>query len=399
LSNFPELLRSLSLGCLSEAERLVYELQQVGRVREATVGRLIISSRRRDRQEVLRIAGSKEAELLRKDRKYHRLLALSLYWVVGMTEARDELIRLCRTAGPRDQDRECGLAEFVSEIGSEDLLVTSSHRPTDIPFFPGKQLPIILAGVNQLSPSYFIVDTGAPTSVLSETYCKRAGIGYSRAYYRSARDSSGRRLRLYFDLISEITVGRTVIRRCPLAIARFSPNLKVAGILSPFDTFRNFDVELDFKRKCLRLLDPSRAMKPTRIDRLDYASLLWDDGAPFVRAKIDNVEGLFLVDTGAGANICTPFFARLLGHSIKRREVIMSTTFSGKARVLRGFEASLQVGESCDPDTEFYIKSRGRDTSAIAPLECDGYLGLTWMAGRRLVLPRGGSRMMFTRRA
>jgi predicted aspartyl protease len=395
----PELHQVLSRGDEPAAERVTAYLAAAGERRQAALGCVLLASRRHDARRLLAIASS-EGDILRADIDSRRVLARALYWTVGIQAAGADLHALAtESAEPDATDR--AMAALAKLVGERDLYSADISVDRPSPFLAGHELPIVLASIDNRAPEYFIVDSGAPTTLLSRTYCDTAGIHYLREYPHPTRGGSGDQLQLFPALLERISFGGASFYNCTAQVALFPQQFQVAGILSPLDTCRAVQTELDFRARVLRVYaatDP--APRAGQSDGLvEKTDLTWDDGNIYVRASVDRRHaGYFLLDSGAGANILTLEFARRIGKKPSGSDTILSATMSGEALVSLGVNGSLAVGHSRPIRTEFMLKEWQPDPAVTAALVRAGYVGTPWMRGRRLVFPPNGCELFFTDR-
>lgn len=396
-----QLLSEISAGQLQSAERLASDLEARGHPREALLGRLLLATRRHDADAVRALAASPEIALLRSELRLRAELASSLYWTVGIEAAAHDLEAVCTNPAFPDhglQQRACSLAA-LAQLAEQGPLRTLEGSAATVAFLESQTLPVLLASVNGLSPEYFILDTGAPTSLLSRSYCDQAGIPYLASHPRSARDGAGHEVKLYPALIDRLKLGALTIRRWPANVVELPANFRVAGLLSPLDTFSRLSTELDFRQRQIRLDACSGAEEwNVRAGEPVYsAPLLWDEGNVFVEAEIDGIAtGWFLFDSGAGADCITPSLARRLGSPGTDNQPISSATLGGEGLVFEGFEAMISVSGSPPVRSRLMVKERKLDPYSLAPLQASGYLGVSWMSHRRILIPPEAREVLFT---
>lgn len=396
-----KLLAELSAGDFEEAERTIAEFTRLGDRRHALLGELLLAARHHDAKRLEAVANSSQVHLLREVPRFHASLALALYWTVDVRRAAGELAAVCASAALPPDDvalaKACALAAQARLIGDKPLWEVEGPAEGSVDFLQGKSIPIILASVNGLKPEYFIVDTGAATSVLSKAYCDRAAISYLADHPMVSRDGGGNEVRLYPAVVDRLEVGGIVVRNFTAHVIDLPPNFKIGGILSPQDTFRTLSAELDMRKNQLRLHRSSaEAWKAAAGEPTHSTPLFWDDGNVLVKASVEgSVAKYFLFDTGAGANFISLDLAQALGKS-PPKDGLETATAGGSAKVFQGFEANFAVGESPPVRTQLMMKDRSVNPHDIAPLATSGYVGTPWMSGRRLFLPAGGRSLLFT---
>ncbi|MBI3950748.1 MAG: aspartyl protease family protein [Acidobacteria bacterium] len=397
------LLRDLSAGHFDQAARDVAELEALGDVRGALLGQLVLATRWHDGEQVRAIAASPQAALLRQEPELHAMLARALYWTNGIEMAAAELQAVCASEGLPAEDKArreiCALAELARLVSGKRLWEVEATGEGSVELLKEQALPIFLASVNGLPAQYFILDTGAPTSVLAKAYCDRVGIPYLAAHTHVTRDGAGNEVTLYPTLVDRVQVGGVAVRNWTANVIELPPNFRIGGILSPLDTFRNVSTELDMREWKFRIYAGlSIEDWVTQVDEPVHSTpLVWDDGNVFVRASANGrINGWFLFDTGAGANIVSPEVGQFLREARLPENAIKSATAGGTTLVFKGFDGELAVGDSAPIKSNFMIKDRRPDPDAIAPLISSGYIGIPWLLGRRLLLAPGGRQILFT---
>jgi hypothetical protein len=260
-------------------------------------------------------------------------------------------------------------------------------------------LPVIKASINGLLPEYFILDTGAPTSVLSRAYCDRHNIPYLGACPSIETDCAGNEIEAYPALVHRIDIAGVVVRNWTCNVMSLSPKLQVGGILSPLDTLRGIPSELDMRDRKFRVhLGMSVPTWSAKIgEPVQSAPLVWDDGNVFVRAIVNcQAEGWFLLDSGAAGNSVTPEFARNLGINPPPENQFQSVTAGGTTLVSRGFAGDLAIAGSSPVKSEFFISEGPVAPDLFAPLIPSGDVGVPWMTNRKLLFAPSGQLILFT---
>lgn len=388
------------LGNWREAEAIISRIEIQGNLKAAAMGKLLLAERKHDAASALALARSPVAEKLRLDLRAREVLASCLHWTVGIAEAQQDSVALCRSGlTTQESAKYCAWAALGERLSGYSLLALDSDRDVAVELFPLRELPIFRASVNHLCPEYFIFDTGASTTLLSKSYCDRHGVSYMSEYPYRARDAAGNELTLYPAILQSFTVAELTFQTCTASVTSFSPDIQVAGIIAPQDTFRNVSSELDLRRRLLRVYPRLTAQRWTDLvaEPVHHSPLIWDEGTLFVSASVDNEHhGYFLLDTAAGANLLSPSFAQKVGKGTSRAQAIHGTTLGGKAVHLPGFSGRLCVDDSRPVTTEFLLKQPPPRDRELAPLLCAGYVGLPWLAQRRILFSRGGAEMVFT---
>ena len=385
----------------SQAEQIAAELESRGRRYEAGVGRLVLAIRFHDAGLVREVEHGYGDEL-RRTLEAHRLLARGLYWTAGLAAAAAELEAVCRHApghGQSPNGDDLALAAMGRLACDRIQTAFCAEYPSDIDFLPEHLHPVVPGTVNGHGQEYLLVDTGASTTLLSADYCRRKGIPLLESYPSTAYDGVGNSVATYPAFVEKLQIGNAVLGNVITRAAKFPDNLRVAGILSPLDTLRNFPVEFDLSAGRLRLHSPNalQGVEWCAGEECHDARLIWNNGNIFVEADMGMAGAVLLnFDTGAGANMVTPEFARRNSIEFKMENPVTSFGFGGTVSAYAGFEAPLAVGNSSPVNSRFLITPRFAEPAGLDPLDCDGYLGLSWMTGRRMLFPRGGQTVRFT---
>jgi hypothetical protein len=191
------------------------------------------------------------------------------------------------------------------QASSADFHFLSGRAALGIPFeLGGSNHIFIQARVNGSEPSWFILDTGAATSMIDVRLAERLGLKVQgKLEGRRSGDSSidvGFVKNVVLALPGvEVANQRTGTMQLQSSDALLGRT--ISGLLG-YDFFSRFVIEIDYTAKKINLYDPkiyqyrgNGESIPTTID----------GNLPYMRAKItlterDNVEGKFLVDTGTG---------------------------------------------------------------------------------------------------
>jgi hypothetical protein len=368
----------------------------------ATTLLLMCAAQRRDVDTVGEILQSPAADLLRAEVIFDYALIWCVYWAAGLAAARPEIER-SRARGwgglPPDWSRDLvHLAALADALGESDPRMHCLTR-SEAPLLEGQSLLVTQAVINGLPPAYFIVDTGAPTTVISAEYAEQAGIGFGAESYKESRDGAGHTIRMYPAVLKSLAIGSASALNCPVHVLELSKKLAVKGIISPLESFREAFVEIDMRSRALRISPPEflsrwrgEAGEPVRSQEL-----LWNEGSPSVPVRVDDQhEGFFLLDSGAGANILCAHLCRRLGLDISTSPHVESATAASQTLVYRGPRGKLAVGDAAARDTDFIVKECSAAPETLFPRMVDGYVGVPWFEGRRVGFAPGGRTMYFT---
>jgi len=200
----------------------------------------------------------------------------------------------------------------------------SGRTAVGIPFELGSNNHIFIqVRVNGSQPSWFILDTGASTSMIDVRLAERLGLkAEGRLEGRRSGDRSvdiGLVKNVSFTLpgveIADQTVGTLQLQSSDALLGR-----TVSGLLG-YDFFIPFVVEIDYVAKKINLYDSRSYQHPTRPENI---AITIDGNLPYVRSKITlnegrTVEGTFLVDTG------TSYFLELNRSFLERNRLSART--------------------------------------------------------------------------
>ncbi|MGH9469778.1 MAG: retropepsin-like aspartic protease [Terriglobia bacterium] len=386
-SLFERLQAELTAGNIEAAEGTTAALDQAGDHEGAAVGTLVIARRRHDAGALRRISAGPAGELLRRDPERHLLLARTLRYTLGLAAAAPEFEALCaRPENPQSHralEHACAMAR-LARLGHPPQAL-EIHGVAEAPLEIQQGLATIKASLNGAAPQYFILDTGAPSSILNRAYCERAGLPRPTEAGRTAYDAAGNAFTLTPARVDRLSFGGLVIRNWLVEVANLYHNFQVAGVLSACDTFQGHAFELDFQRHVLRVATGaaeagSRPSHPV--------NLAWDGGKCFVRASLNRVtRGWFLLDSGAAGILVTPALARVACPDRQDWESISSPVAAGRMEVFKGFQGILSVEGNDETESELTIAELRPDPDELLPLESQGVLGVPWMQGHRLFFP------------
>jgi len=242
------------------------------------------------------------------------------------------------------------------------------------PFLFEQAIPIITAELNGKS-GYFIVDTGAPHSALSQSWCRRNGTHFAPGVDHEVDDGAGRAIAATTVRIETLVAGG-VAADVPAIMFNFPGELDVAGILSPLDAFPGVPITLDYVRKRFATGEDG----PNGC----CVALFWEGGVPLVHAKIADADAILLLDSGAGGELLCESFADRFATT----QLIEASTSNaaGMLPIRIGLELPLSIGGQDPRPHSFALMDcagTGSDTDLIGH---DGIVGGGWMAGRRITI-------------
>jgi len=393
----------LQSGCAAEVHTFANAVEDAGDPALALITRVMCAAQRRDTLTLWAFLETPEIDTVRSDPVLHYALALSLYWTAGLDAARPEIERLSRFDLGRLPERwrinARHLTALITAMGSEPAQVLC-ESDTEARFLDGQSLLVVLASVNGLPPSPFIVDTGAPTTVLSLDFVRRHDIAFDMEHFKYTRDTAGNMVRLYPAVINKLEVGDVAAIHCPIHVMRFSPALPVDGILSPLDLFRGQSVEFDLRSRVLRI-GPAHRFQQWRheVDSpLWRLELIWNEGSPYVPARLFSQSPCWCkLDTGAGANVLGLEIALTFGLDVASLQTSKTATAAGTADVYTGLMGPVAVGASPEMTTTFILKNCATAVDdTLFPVMGDALIGLPWFEGRRVIVAPDGREIHFT---
>jgi predicted aspartyl protease len=387
---------ALATGRFDEAQSLLTELRLLAEDEELADAELTLAERLHDCARVRACAG---ASATRQFRIAH---ALAAYSTCGLRSAAAELRAACAAQLEHRRHAQCcALADLAEEAIGRPFRILPGATGAALPLLTGSPLPVIRASVNGLPPGSFILDTGASTSVLTRDYCERNRIPYRQTPF-PVRSGAGGEIQACPALVERLDLGEIQLQHWTANVIDLNPRLQIAGILSPLSTLRGIATEFDMRRREFRVHPGlsaaewmSSAGEPVR-----SARLVWDGGNVFVRATVNGAsDGWFLFDSGAAEICLTTAFALQLGLVLNAENAFDSVSAGGTTRVTPGPTVTLAVSGAPPHETESFLIDHAEDPDSPIPLTCSGYLGVSWMAGRRLLVSPDARELLFTEAA
>jgi len=222
--------------------------------------------------------------------------------------------------------------------------VRSSYR---IPFELTNNLVILRGSINGSKPLDFILDTGASTSVISDSRARDLGL---KLEGKTGATTQGGSIEASFVKGVSLSLSGVEFPKMTLAAIRLSGleaglGRRVDGILG-YDIFNRFVVEIDYVSRVVTFYEP-QAYKYSGHGEAIPISV--EDNTPFVVGMITEpkpIEGSFLIDTGAPGilNIAGPFAAKhklldSVPHTISITSgALLAGRSSGKIGRVEGFQ-------------------------------------------------------------
>jgi hypothetical protein len=240
-------------------------------------------------------------------------------------------------------------------------------------------LPACEALINGQS-GRFIVDTGAPSTLLTRTFADRAALA-TGLNGRVAFDGGGIPLTVYPAIAHQVSIAGSVVQGAVIDVADLPATFPYDGVLSPQSMWR---------RQRLLLDGPGRTLTVgAMVDSHELpwsGDITWVEGVPHVFARMSGKWLAMLVDTGAGANLITEETADELGmEEHERGTTFRSPTAAGHATIRRGRRLAAAVGSAPEEEMEFAVKRMTRPEAQVFPSPLQGYLGQTWFRQRRVL--------------
>ena len=208
--------------------------------------------------------------------------------------------------------------------GSSDFRFVSGQRALGIPFELLNSNHIFLqAKVNGSGPYWFILDSGAATSIINERLANSLNLRIqAKIEGRTSGDSSfdiGFVKGISFNLpgldLTNQTIGTAHLEPLEPLVGR-----TIDGLLG-YDFISRFVVEVDYAAKTLNLYDPKAYQYSGSGETIP---ITLDGNLPYLRGRLavpgrDLVEGKFLVDTG------TSYFLELNKAFVERHKFLDAT--------------------------------------------------------------------------
>ena len=217
----------------------------------------------------------------------------------------------------------------------------------------------------------FLLDSGASESVIDDSVARELGLAVTeqRAYDFLGKVTRGK------TMIDDLALGpiqahHFALDTIPLSID--TGDRKIVGLLGG-DFFASARIAVDFGKKTVTMLGPSAAL-PT--DNWTQLPIQVTDFVPVTKAKLNGVDGAFIIDLGSFDNILfTHYFANFTPNT--RGDVQGQVIgVSGVTHDYRSYTFSrIDIGDLAFADMRASVMDGGRDVDTI---DCDGLLGRTF---------------------
>lgn len=264
------------------------------------------------------------------------------------------------------------------------ILIWSSMNAqvSEIPFEMFGSHIAIQINVNDVKEkAWFIFDTGAPTSILDETYAKK--IRLESNSQKSLGGVSGGRSNYSMVKNQQITIrGSIDINNINLVISdlsRLSIDLKkdVVGIIG-YDILKNYRVAIDFDTNIISFTNFNEDLLAEGYDSIDFE---FGNGIPIPQFNIsfelkngEIFKGRIFFDTGAGLALMlnTPFISKHgITKKITKNSEFKGDGFSGKMSIQQTQIKTLTIGEFTFKELPVSLPSINQGVGAMP-----GYLGI-----------------------
>lgn len=208
------------------------------------------------------------------------------------------------------------LTFFIVFCALHPTIFSQNRKPLSVPFQFVNNLVIVRVNINDSKPLSFILDTGASTTVISESAAKDLNLKLENAADASAQGGTigastikNVSLRLSKDIqLPNLTLAAIRLSGLEAGLGR-----KVDGILG-FEIFSRYVVEIDYSLGIANFYEPKN-FKYTGRGKAIPISI--EDDTPYVRAEISPNDkslatGKFLINTGLTGTLAfnSPFATR-----------------------------------------------------------------------------------------
>lgn len=325
-----------------------------------------------------------------------------LYWAGGLTAIRAHLRLatdgLLARLSPRQSNEIRHLQSFQRMMEGASTRRFRSQI-CEIPFLKKHQLLLVEIAINNAKPCSFILDTGAPTTVLSIDLARKINLTRDETTWKAVVDGGGHELNMYPAVARNFRLDGITLSNLPIHLASLSDGLGADGILSPQDCFRGMCVEIDSRASVLRVAHPTylETWKDACSSGFLSQDLLWSGGVPTIQTFVNSSqEAQFVIDTGAGANILCKDFASKLSFQVSPKDAFSTTTAAAETTIYPGGQISILTGGSLSEHMDFLIKTCFSDSEVLIPQVIHGYLGAPWFAGRRVLFAPSTNKLLWT---
>lgn len=373
--------------------------KDTGRLHDDLFRRVLAAELARDTASLVRLLANREFIGTCRAQSDLAEVALAARWTLGLHGARRTLAHASRCLDANHPQAERISAFASAAIHASPIRLTFDRGLSRIgaPWLPTWPVPVVNASINDLPVEPFIFDSGAPTTLLSTGFCDRAGLTLLQNT-RFTHDASGNEFPIHPVPLHALSFAGVRIHGVVADAAPLQSALSVAGILSPVDILSAASIELDFASRRLRLI------REVNVDswsarmggQVHSAPIAWHDGAMFVQAMVGKRSGHFLFDTGASATLLARKFACQMGFPPSTEAVAHTFAAVHSAALFGSLSADVSVATERPRPLTLTVRNDRVDDERQAPIATDGWLGVSWMTGRQILIERGGRRLHFT---
>lgn len=230
-----------------------------------------------------------------------------------------------------------------------------------------------------------ILDTGAPTTLVSARFAARAGLVAEPDAGRSASDGSGAQTVIHTARADSLAIGDYERLSPAVDVLETDLSLDIDAIVSPLDLAAGAAVLLDGEAGVI-CIGPEPAVRTLAGALGPRHRLIWSEGAPYLRATLGReTRAWLLLDTGAGATVIVDDLAQRLGFDAQFSGARSATAF-GDVAFAPGPSLLLRIAGLGEESEASYVKPRPVRRLRPLPSLADGYLGRTWFLGRRVMI-------------
>ena len=274
----------------------------------------------------------------------------------------------------------CSMSFLLKEYGVREVCTAGCKKSQTMTMNFAGNSPVIKVGINQAKPSYFIVDTGASTSVITKAFARKIGLKLDPKTHFKV-NSPGGLLPTWRALVT-VRIGSLVLKRVPVVVLDLPIDF-VAGILSPQTTLRQFDTSLDFRNFRVTI-----APVLTQLGASAALPLLLSESNPMVFLKAGKRPARpFTLDTGAVSSRMKVSYDKLGDPPLKRLFRTRTKGAGGKSAASWVTRARLPVRiDSLRWVWKNPVLMQQKDESFFVDARRFGLLGMDFLMGRVLTL-------------
>lgn len=275
-------------------------------------------------------------------------------------------------------------------------------RVAQVPLEFANHIFVVPVSVNG-QPIGMLLDTGAQKSLLGEAAVQRLHLVRDARSYTSLMGLSGSSAAPDVR-IDSMAIGTAALPVDRLSVNSFGGNQPFDGILG-LDILRNYDLDID---------GPKRVLTLYRVRRCESAEPPWDEpavpiaefstrtGALKLPFRLDGIEGIGFLDTGASNTVITPRMAQRLGLT----DQVLANDRTIKLHVIAGDDApshvhwfdTIQIGPVVARHPYAYVLAKEPPPLDGDRTFGDGVIGVDFLGSQRLWLSIRTDRLYLARR-